>query len=122
MYFNTHRARILIFRASNKAIRSDMDAYQEEMISLKHNIHRNNYPESLTLVPRNLERTIENNTRKLIMSVLCQKPSRKDPKDISSICHQDNIHKWLKSTEVSLPCQATNRFQHDQELRVLHPL
>ena len=35
------------------------------MISLSHNLHRNNYPESITLAPRNLDRRIEDNTRKL---------------------------------------------------------
>ena len=29
------------------------------------NLHRNNYPEHITLAPRNLDRRIENNTRKL---------------------------------------------------------
>ena len=48
-----------------KTISSDTDAYQEEMISLRHNLHRNNYPESITSAPRNLDRRIENNTRKL---------------------------------------------------------
>ena len=45
-----------------KAISSDMDAYQEEMISLRYNLHRNNYPECITLAPRNLDRRIEDNT------------------------------------------------------------
>ena len=44
---------------------SDTDAYQEEMISLRHNLHRNNYPESITSAPRNLDRRVEDNTRKL---------------------------------------------------------
>ena len=54
------------------------------------------------------------------MSALCQRTSRKDPKE--SIWHQDSIHKWFNSPEVSLPGKATNRIQHDQELRLLHPL
>ena len=48
-----------------KTICSDTDAYQEEMISLRHNHHRNNYPERITSVPRNLDWRIEDNTRKL---------------------------------------------------------
>ena len=48
-----------------KTIRSDTDAYQEEMISLRHNLHRNNYPEHITLAPRNLDWRIEDNTQKL---------------------------------------------------------
>ena len=35
------------------------------MISLRHNLHRNNYPERITSAPRNLDRRIEDNTRKL---------------------------------------------------------
>ena len=36
------------------------------MISLRHNLHRNNCPERITSAPRNLDRRIEDNTRKLI--------------------------------------------------------
>ena len=35
------------------------------MISLIYNLHCNNYPERITSVPRNLDRRIEDNTRKL---------------------------------------------------------
>ena len=45
-----------------KTISSDTDAYQEEMISLRHNFHRNNYPERITSAPRNLDRTIPQNS------------------------------------------------------------
>ena len=48
-----------------KTISSDSDAYQEEMISLRHNLHHNNYPEHITSAPRNLDRRMEDNTRKL---------------------------------------------------------
>ena len=48
-----------------KTISSDTDAYQEEMFNLRHNLHRNNYPERITSAPRNLDRRIEENTRKL---------------------------------------------------------
>ena len=48
-----------------KTISSDTDAYQEEIISLRHNLHHNNYPECITLVPRSLDKGIEDNTRKL---------------------------------------------------------
>ena len=48
-----------------KTISSNTDAYQEEMISLRHNLRRKNYPERITLAPRNLDRRIEDNTRKL---------------------------------------------------------
>ena len=53
-----------------KTISSDTDAYQEEMISVRHNLHRNNYPESITLAPRNLDRRMEDNTWKLTMVCL----------------------------------------------------
>ena len=49
----------------SKTISSDTDAYQEEMIILRHNLHRNNYTESITLAPRNLDRRMDDNTRKL---------------------------------------------------------
>ena len=69
--FNSHHpytvkkgiVRCLQHRA--KTISSDTDAYQEEMIILRHNLHRNNYPESITSAPRNLDRRMEGNTRKL---------------------------------------------------------
>ena len=48
-----------------KTISSDTDAYQEEMISLRHNLHCNNYPERITSTPRNLDWRMEDNTRKL---------------------------------------------------------
>ena len=48
-----------------KTISSGTDAYQEEMISLRHNLHCNNYPKRITSAPRNLDRRIEDNTRKL---------------------------------------------------------
>ena len=48
-----------------KTISSDTDAYQEEMINLRHNLDRNNYPESITSDARNLGWRMEDNTRKL---------------------------------------------------------
>ena len=68
--FNSHHrysvkkgiVRCLQHRA--KTISSDTDAYQEEMISLRHSLHRNNYPECITSAPRNLDRRMEDNTRK----------------------------------------------------------
>ena len=47
------------------------------------------------------------------MFALCQRPNQKDPKDMLSIWQQNNIYKWLDSLEISLPCQAPNRIQHD---------
>ena len=48
-----------------KTISSDTDAYQEEMISLRHNLHCNNYPDRITSATRNLDWRMEDNTRKL---------------------------------------------------------
>ena len=48
-----------------KTMSSDTDAFQEEMISLRHNLHRYNYSECKTSAPINLDRRIEDNTRKL---------------------------------------------------------
>ena len=48
-----------------KTISSDTDAYQEKMISLRHDLHHNNYPEHITPAPRNLDRRMEDNTQKL---------------------------------------------------------
>ena len=44
-----------------KAISSDTDAYQEEMISLRDNLHLNNYQERITSTPRNLNRRTPEN-------------------------------------------------------------
>ena len=62
-----------IFRCSQhqaKAISSGNDEYQEEMISLKHKLHRNNYLECITSVPRNLNRRRENENSKLTTEYL----------------------------------------------------
>ena len=69
--FNSHHpytvkkgiVRCLQHRA--KTISSDTDAYQEEMISLRQNLHRNNYPEPITSTPKNLDWRIKDNTRKV---------------------------------------------------------
>ena len=73
--FNSHRPYnvkkeiICCLQHHAKAISSNTDAYQEEMISLRHNLHCNNYPESITSAPRNLDSTIKNDTWKL--STVC---------------------------------------------------
>ena len=71
LYSNSHHpytvekgiVRCLQHRA--RTISSDPDAYQEEMISLRHNPHRNNYPEHIISAPRNLDRRMEDNAQKL---------------------------------------------------------
>ena len=47
-----------------KTISSDTDAFRGEMISLRHNLYRNNYPEPLISAPRNRDWRIEDITRK----------------------------------------------------------
>ena len=93
-----------------KTISSNTDAYQEEMISLRHNLHRNNYPESITSAPRNLDRRVEDNTRKL--TTVCLPYVKGLTERIQKICSphdiRDSIHKWF-----DFPCQAHNGIQHD---------
>ena len=67
-----------------KTISCDTDAYQEEMISLRHNLHRNNYPERITMASRNQDRRIEDNTRKLTM--VCLPYVKELAKRIQKIC------------------------------------
>ena len=72
-----------------KTISSDTDAYQEEMISLRHNLHCNNYPEHITLAPRNLTWRIEDNTRKL--TTVCLPYVKGLAKRIQKICSPYDI-------------------------------
>ena len=67
-----------------KTISSDTDAYQEEMISLRHNLHHNNYPEHITMAPRNLDRRIEDNTPKF--TTVCLPYVKGLAKRIQKIC------------------------------------
>ena len=53
--YNVKKGIVRCLQHRSKAISSDTDTYQEEMISLRHNFHRNNYPEHITLTPRNLD-------------------------------------------------------------------
>ena len=72
-----------------KTISSDTDAYKEEMISLKHDLHRNNYPESITSAPRNLDKRMENNTRKL--TKVCLPYVKELAERIQKICSPNDI-------------------------------
>ena len=92
--FNSHHpytvkkgiVRCLQYRA--KTISSDTDAYQE-MINLRHNLHRNNYPERIKSAPRNLDRRIEDNTRKL--TTVCLPYVRGLAKRTQKICSPYDI-------------------------------
>ena len=59
------------------------------MISLRHNLHRNNYPESITSAPRNLDRRIEDNTRKL--TTVCLPYVKGLAERIQKICNPYDI-------------------------------
>ena len=77
-----------------KTISSDIDEYQEEMISLRHNLHRNNYLERKTSAPRNLDR-IEDNTRKL--TTVCLPYVKGLAERIQNICSPYDIRAVFKS-------------------------
>ena len=64
------------------AICSATTAYQKEMFSLRHNLHRNNYLERIKSAPKKLDRRIEDDTRKL--TTVCQPYVKrlKDSKDM----------------------------------------
>ena len=66
-----------------KIISNDTDAYQKE-ISLRHNLHCNNYP-----APRNLNRRIEDNTWKL--TTVCLLYVKGPAKKMQKICSSYNI-------------------------------
>ena len=66
-----------------------MDAYQEEMINFRHNLHRKNYPERITSTPRNLDRRIEDKTRKL--TTVCLPYVKGLPERIQRICSPYDI-------------------------------
>ena len=68
---------------------TDTDAYQEEMINLRHNLYRNNYSERLTLAQRNLDRRIGNDTRKL--TTVCPPYVKGLAERIQKICRPYDI-------------------------------
>ena len=121
-----------------KTISSDTDTYQEEMISLRHNLHRSNYPERITSAPRNLNSRIEDNTRKLI--TICLPYVRGLAEKIQKICSPYDIktvftsgsrlrryHFWIKPPTAfnmtqnwvySIPCSCGKIFKGETD----HPL
>ena len=88
--FNSHHPytvkKVIVRCLQHRAITisSNTDAYQEEILSLRHNLHRNNYPERITSAPRNLDWRIEDNTRKLIK--VCLPYDKGLAKRIQKIC------------------------------------
>ena len=61
------------------------------MIRVRHNLHSNNYPEPITSAPRNLDRRIEDNTRKL--TTVCLLYVRGLAKRIQKICTPYDIRR-----------------------------
>ena len=59
------------------------------MISLRHNRHRNNYPKRITSAPRNLDRRIKDNTRKL--TTVCLPYDKGLTERIQKICSPYDI-------------------------------
>ena len=72
-----------------KTIGSDTDAYHADMISLRHNLHRNNYPKGIISAPRYLDRRIEDNTPKL--TILCLPYVKGVAERIQKICRPYDI-------------------------------
>ena len=72
-----------------KTINSNTDAYQEEIISLRHNLHHNNYPEHITSASRNLDRGIEDNSWKL--TTVCLPYVKRLVERIQKICSPYDI-------------------------------
>ena len=60
--YNKSKRIVCCLQHRAKAISRDTDTYQQEMISLRHKL--NNNPERITSAPRNLDRRIEDDTRK----------------------------------------------------------
>ena len=76
--YNVNKGIVSCLQHQAKAFSSDMAAYQKERISLRHDLHRNNYSECITSPPRYLDRRMEDETQKL--TTLCQRSSRKESK------------------------------------------
>ena len=110
-----------------------MDAYQEEMISLRHNLHRNDYPERTALGPRNLDRRIEDETRKL--TTVCLPYVKGIAERIQRICYPYDIRtiftsgsalrrylfrvkpstefNMIKNCVYSIPCSCGKVYKHE---------
>ena len=118
--YNVKKGIVCCLQHRAKAINSDTEANQKEMISLRHNLHCNSYPESIKLAPRNLDRTIENDTRKL--TTVCLPYVKSLAERIQKICSPYDIRTIFTSSLTIWKYLFCNRIQHDQELYVLHPL
>ena len=85
-------------------------------------------PKEHKIARRNLHRITEkdtNNNRERHSKTfrICLKDQvEKELKYMLSIWQQDNIYEQHDSSKVSVPSQAPNRIQHDQELCVFLPM
>ena len=87
--YNVKKGIVRCLQHRAKTISSDMDAYQEEMISLRLNLHHNNYPERITSSPSNLDRRIEDETWKL--TTVCLPYVKCQAERIQRICSPYDI-------------------------------
>ena len=68
------------------------------MISLRHNLHRNNYQERITSAPKNLDRKIEDNNRKL--TTVCLPYVKGLAERIQKICSPYDIRTIFTSESI----------------------
>ena len=87
--YNRKKGIVCCLQHQAKTISGNTDAYQEEMIGLRHNLHHNNYTESITSAPRNLDRRIEDNIQKL--TTVCLPDVKGLAESIQKICNPYDI-------------------------------
>ena len=84
-----------------KAIDKDSNAYQEEIMSLRYNLHYNKYPENITLGPRNLDGMTEQYL-KTHPSLYYVKGLAKKIQMTWNTWYEDNIQEWHDFSSISL--------------------
>ena len=87
--YTVKRERVRCLQHRAKTISSETDAFQELMISLRHKLYRYNYPDRIPSAPRNLDRRIEENTRKL--TTVCLPYIKELAERIQKICRPFEI-------------------------------
>ena len=120
--YNIKKGIVRCLQLRVKAITGDSDSYQEEIKSLRDNLHYNIYPESITSAPRNLDRTTENITRKL--TTVCLPYVKGLAEKIQKICNSYDIKTIFRSGSILRNIflgQSLKRI-HDQELCIFHPM
>ena len=110
LYFNFHHTYnvnkeiIRCVQHRSKVNSSVSDVYKKEMNNLRENLHRTNYPESITSAQRNLHQPTENNTWKL--TIVCL-PNIKQ-KIFKYICSPHDIRTIFRS------CSTLQKYLSDQ--------